>query len=177
MDEYNFMADSPLLWGAVANHKPLGDCLLRLKARLDAEGASVLLLGRGEMRFCMAIGLNAPALTGNGQWESAMRIPMSHERGINPAAALMGKSICMQEMDGRHNGDIDKALGQKTQSILAVPIIVGEQIVGTLSVINPHANAATEERYRFTGDDLAAGDHTGATISRLMDTLLKQDMQ
>ncbi len=160
------------IWGALRVDGSIGARLHELRGVVGADGASILLLDGPEMRFALADGLNAAALDGAGSWERAIRIPLSAEKGINPIAALMGKTLCLQQMDERHNRSVDESLRQQTRSILAVPLVAGENVIGTLSVINPHAAEPGPAAYQFTPADVELAEQAASHISALLDQRL-----
>ena len=165
------MAGEPPLWTALRRAAKPRLRLREFRAALGAEGASILLLADDEMRFCISEGLNAEELQGSGPFMAAAAIPLSASRGINSIAALMGKSLCVQQMDDRHNSDVDERFGQQTRSMMAVPLVVAEAVIGTLSVINPHASDVGAQRFRFTQDDMAEAERTAAELSHWMEKL------
>ncbi|MEO8376837.1 MAG: GAF domain-containing protein [Candidatus Sumerlaeota bacterium] len=157
-----------LAWKEVHRSSAIRRLIEAYRALLDAESASILLIDGEVMRFCIVEGLNAAALEGTGDAEFAFSIKLSEDRGINSIAALMGKTLCMQQMDGRHNTDVDEQLNQRTRSILVVPLIVDQSVVGTLSAINPHSQLQEPLRYRFTSEDTAAAESSAAGIAAIL---------
>ncbi|MCC6545669.1 GAF domain-containing protein [Candidatus Sumerlaeota bacterium] len=169
----SLMHDSRTFWKLVHGTPSVRELIRHYRSELEAESASILIVGAEEMRFCVVEGLNAERLEGGGGWDGAMGIPLSESRGINSIAALMGKTLCFQEMDERHNRDADEALGQKTHSILVVPVVGEQGVIGTLSAINPHAGGAAGVRYRFLEEDIAIGEVAAQQISTILHELLR----
>ena len=160
------------IWGALHLDGSVRGSLHELRVLLGADGDSILLLDGAEMRFALADGLNAAALDGAGSWERALRIPLSAEKGINPIAALMGKTLCLQKMDERHNRSVDEALSQQTRSILAIPLVAGENVIGTLSIINPHAADPGPVAFQFSPHDIERAEQAASHFSALLDQRL-----
>ncbi|CAN5347737.1 hypothetical protein BH09SUM1_BH09SUM1_32410 [soil metagenome] len=154
-------------WEACQRDPIILEALRGLRASLGAEGCSLLLIDEaaGEMCFAVSDGLNGQELTGAGEWPKAFRVSLSAARGINSTAALMGKALCFHEMDDRHNPSVDLAFAQKTHSVLAIPLVVGESVVATLSAINPHAAAHDETRFRFSDTDMQTAHGTAAVLT------------
>ncbi len=98
---------------------------------LGAEGASILLVDRqtGDLHFEVAFGENA---------ESLYNLTVPKGKGIAGTVALTGKHIIVNDTqrDERFYKGIDAKTNLTTRSLLAVPLIHGENIVGVLEVIN-----------------------------------------
>ena len=138
---------------------------------VEAETASVMILDdAGEnLVFCFSVGENSDKYTGGGDYQKAVRGPMSATKGINPLVVLYGKPICMEESDPRHNPDIDQLVGTKTHSLYAIPLAVTDRVVGTLSAINAHYKSArgpTEKS--FSRQDLEAMNAAAREVHRFI---------
>ncbi|GAB4571192.1 MAG: hypothetical protein Kow0077_07230 [Anaerolineae bacterium] len=99
---------------------------------VGAQGASVLLRSRDnadELYFAAAVGPESERLQG-------MRIPI--DRGIAGWVVREAKSQLVEDtaLDERFYRDVDQSSGLHTRSIVAVPLIVSERVIGVLEVIN-----------------------------------------
>ncbi len=99
---------------------------------VNAEAASVLLRAPDnaqELQFVATVGPEAQSIEG-------LRVPIG--QGIAGWVAREAKSQLVQDTtkDNRFFSDIDQSSGIKTQSLIAVPLIVSDTVIGVLEVIN-----------------------------------------
>jgi PAS domain S-box-containing protein len=99
---------------------------------VNAEAASVLLRAPDnaqELQFVATVGPGAKAIEG-------LRVPIG--QGIAGWVAREAKSQLVQDTttDPRFFSDIDQSSGIPTQSLIAVPLIVSDTVIGVLEVIN-----------------------------------------
>lgn len=155
------------LWMALHESAYVRWQLKLLATFVEAAGASVMLLDdeAEELVFAAAVGLNAKRLTGEGDYGQALRIPLSADLGINSIAAFYGRMICLEKMDSRHNKSVDERLDQRTESICAMPLVLETGVMGTLSVINAHAQGAPDVRNRFRREDQEAAQQVAQALS------------
>lgn len=114
---------------------------------VEGETASVMLLDEegANLVFCVSVGENAFRYMGEGEYDAALRVPVSGTIGINPLVVLYGKPISMVEGDSRHNPEVDAIVGTKTSSLYSIPLAAGERVVGTFSAINAHGGKLSEK--------------------------------
>lgn len=98
---------------------------------LEAEAASVLLCDPAQenLTFAAAVGPNSEKLVGKHMPATA---------GIAGEALRTGQAVLIQDaqQDLRFYGKIDAVTGLKTRSLLAVPLIAKEKIIGVVEAIN-----------------------------------------
>jgi signal transduction histidine kinase len=106
----------------------------------DTEGASILLLDNqtGELRFAAA--------TGQANIGDNMIVPL--EGSIAGWIVLNGKPLNLEDVqaDDRHYQGIDLATQSVTHSLLGVPLLTREKVIGALEVINKKQGAAYTEQ-------------------------------
>ena len=106
----------------------------------DTEGASILLLDSqtGELRFAAA--------TGQVNIGDNMVVPL--EGSIAGWIVLNGKPLNLEDVqaDDRHYQGIDVATQSVTHSLLGVPLLTREKVIGALEVINKKQGAAYSEQ-------------------------------
>ncbi len=108
---------------------------------LDAEAGSLLLDvedGTGDLEFRVAIG-------GAGQAIVGRRIPA--RRGLVGQVAATGQPIIVNDVgaDPRWAGELTKTGGFQTSTVLAVPLLTQDRVIGVLEVLNKHSGAFTAE--------------------------------
>jgi hypothetical protein len=137
---------------------------------LDDEGSHLV--------FCLSAGENADAYTGGGEYEKAVRVPMSGSIGINPLVVLYGKPICMREGDPRHYPEVDRIVGTHTRSLYAIPLATQERVVGTFSAINAHLQDPEGISAGFSMSDMesmnAAAEAVRLWLTFQMEVLLRE---
>ena len=110
---------------------------------LNAEAGSLLLDvedGTGDLEFRVAIGGSGPSIVGR-------RIPA--KRGLVGHVAATGEPIIVNSVaaDPRWGGELTQTGGFQTNTVLAVPLITQNRVIGVLEVLNKHSGT-------FTPDDL-----------------------
>ncbi len=111
---------------------------------LSAEAGSLLLVDdqHNELVFEVTLGPAAPDLRGQ-------RLPMN--KGIVGAAAQTRRPQIVNEaqQDSRWLRDVDKSTAFSTRTLLAVPMIVKDKVIGVIELIN-----------KITGDSFSPDDQT-----------------
>ena len=108
---------------------------------LNAEAGSLLLDvedGTGDLEFRVAIGGGGPSIVGR-------RIPA--KRGLVGQVAATGEPIIVNDVasDARWAGELTKTGGFQTNTVLAVPLLTQDRVIGVLEVLNKHAGAFTPD--------------------------------
>ncbi len=110
---------------------------------LGAEGASLLLIDEetDELIFDIVLSEKGEIITGK-------RLKM--DQGIAGYVARTGENIIVNDVssDSRFCDDIDAASGFTTRSLIAVPVMVKDKLIGVLEAVNSTRPAG------FDGDDL-----------------------
>ncbi len=104
---------------------------------VDAQGASVLLRAEDnpdELAFVATVGPQAEAILG-------LRVPLG--QGVAGWVAREATSQLVDDTgrDSRFYRDIDVSSGLTTRSLIAVPLIVSDRVIGVLEVINKQSGA------------------------------------
>lgn len=118
------------------------DDIVRAAADIThAEAASILLYDdtARQLYFQVATNIDEPTMRG-------LVVPL--EKSIAGWIVLNHKSLRIDEAnkDSRHFSDVDNNLGSATKSLLGIPLITKNKIVGVLEVVN-------KKRGRFTDPD------------------------
>jgi len=96
-----------------------------------AEAAAILLVDEAEqvLVFHVEFGNKQPGLIGR-------RVPLN--KGIAGYVAMTGQAIAVSNVlqDTRFNADFAKSTGYVPDSILAAPLLSGEQVIGVLEVLD-----------------------------------------
>src|SRR5215472_4886785 len=113
---------------------------------LDAEGASILLLDAGgsELYFPYLADLDPEV----ARRLAGLKFPAT--QGIAGEALRSGRALKVDEVSAEphHYSLIDRHTGLRTRSLLAAPLLVGEQRLGAVEVVNARGRAC------FSADDL-----------------------
>jgi GAF domain-containing protein len=130
------------------------------KTILNAAASSVLLVdeGRQELYFDYADGDVGGALK---------RVKMSIQCGIAGWVARYGKPLIVNDVakDRRFFKGIDEVTGFITKSIVCVPLVVRNKVIGVLEVLNKLDNSG------FTEQDLEVLGTVAATAAQGIDNL------
>ena len=118
--------------GAAAEVSELLDQIMHMNQQvLQTAASSVLLVDgeKGELYFQIAQGKVGKALK---------QIRLSVESGIAGWVARYGKPLLINDVsaDRRFNNNVDKVTGFVTRSVLAVPLISRQRVIGVLEVLN-----------------------------------------
>lgn len=145
---------------------------------LEAEAASVLLCDStgDNLIFAAAVGPNSERLSGT---------QMPATAGIAGEALHAGKAVLIHDaqQDPRFYNQIDNLTGLKTRSLLAVPLIVKDRIIGVVEAINWGEKLFDEDDLNLL--DTLAGSAAAAienarlyeeATRRLTETRLLQDV-
>ncbi|MBN1994890.1 MAG: GAF domain-containing sensor histidine kinase [Anaerolineae bacterium] len=113
---------------------------------IDTEAASILLLNKKEGEFFFEMTTN----------EQSEPVFLPFEGSVAGWIVKNGEALVVDKLqeEGHHFGETDK-LSFAAQSVLGVPLIVNEKIIGVIEVFNYQNNGG------FTGDDI----HTLSTLA------------
>ena len=119
---------------SVMEVQPLLEMIMeKSKEVMDAEASSLMLLDEEtqELVFYVATGEKGAALR-------EVRLPLG--RGIAGWVAQNREALLVPDayQDPRFNRDADKMSGFRTRSILCVPLMMQERILGVVQVLNPN---------------------------------------
>jgi signal transduction histidine kinase/CheY-like chemotaxis protein len=119
------------LTSTLSLEKVLEQMMHETRVLLEAEAASVLLCDPtgNDLIFAAAVGPNSEPLIG-------IHIPATV--GIAGEALRIGKAVLIHDaqQDPRFYNQIDTVTGLKTRSLLAVPLIVKDRVIGVAEAIN-----------------------------------------
>jgi len=119
------------LTSTLSLEKVLEQMMHETRVLLEAEAASVLLRDStgDRLMFAAAVGPNSGPLVGT-------YMPVTE--GIAGEALRAGKAVLIHDAqrDARFYNKIDSLTGLKTRSLLAVPLIVKDKIIGVVEAIN-----------------------------------------
>ena len=150
-----------------AGHSGLLTMILETAAYvISARAASIFLMdeGRGELVVAAALGPKAAEV-------EQLRVPVGH--GIAGLVAVSGQAMAIADpgADPRHASDIARALGYTPQSILCVPLIYGEQVIGVLELLDKEGaasfGAADMEALGLFADQAAVAIEQSRTLRSL----------
>ena len=131
---------------SVMEVQPLLEMIMeKSKEVMDAEASSLMLLDEEtqELVFNVATGEKGAALR-------EIRLPLG--RGIAGWVAQNREALLVPDAyeDPRFNRDADKMSGFRTRSILCVPLMMQERILGVVQVLNPKFKDSFVEKDRDT---------------------------
>ena len=116
---------------------------------MRAQAGSVLLLdpATGELVFEVATGSEAQAV-------KAMRVPV--EGSIAGLAVHSGRPVVIDDAtaDPRHFKKVDEQAGHVTRSLVAVPLVVNDQVLGVVEAINRLGSADGTQPGVFSPDEV-----------------------
>lgn len=125
---------------------------------LKASASSLLLLDEREQELYFKFA-DGPV----GQ--QVKRLHISRQSGITGWIARNGKPLMVNDPEKNANfyKHIDDATGFKTKSIIGVPIIIGDEVIGVIEVLNKAGGA------KFTRHDLKTMMGVGATTALMLE--------
>ena len=143
---------------SVMEVQPLLEMIMeKSKEVMDAEASSLMLLDEEtqELVFNVATGEKGAAIR-------EIRLPLG--RGIAGWVAQNKEPLLVPDAyeDPRFNRDADKMSGFHTRSILCVPLMVQDRLLGVVQVLNPNGKDSFEENDRGTFTSFA--DHASIAI-------------
>lgn len=117
----------------------LGKIMDYALATTDSESGSILLIEKDKLVFKVVRGEKAPLLLGTA---------LEKGKGIIGTVAATGKPLRIADAsnDHRFNPEVDAITGQKTVSVMCVPLRSKEGIIGVLEVMNKKGGHAYRER-------------------------------
>jgi GAF domain-containing protein len=130
---------------APVTHAELLELIVGTAAQvINADAASLFLVdvANQELVFEVALGQKAEAA-------KQLRLPLG--RGIAGLVAVTGEPIAASNVqdDPRHAADIARIIGYQPRSILCVPLISNEDVIGVLELMDKHGGAS------FSPSDIA----------------------
>jgi transcriptional regulator with GAF, ATPase, and Fis domain len=136
--------------------------LLRLAARsVGSEEASVLVRdgNKGGLKFLVAIGAVADKL---------LKVKIPPGKGIAGFVFSSGQPVAVADVgqDETFYDEVDKKVGFTTETILATPLRVGDQIVGVLEFVNREGFPPYKP---FTPADMDRAAHFADAIATLVE--------
>lgn len=125
---------------------------------LQASASSLLLLDEKEQELYFKFA-DGPV----GQ--KVKRLHISRQSGITGWIARNGKPLMVNDPEKNANfyRHIDDATGFKTKSIIGVPIIIGDKVIGVIEVLNKMGGA------KFTRHDMKTMIGVGATTALMLE--------
>ncbi|MCD6459282.1 GAF domain-containing sensor histidine kinase [bacterium] len=118
---------------------------------MNVEGASVLLYDEqsNKLIFHLATGDKS---------EKIKKIFLDCDEGIagwvfNNNATILSNNL---DTDNRFCSRVDNATGFKTKSILAVPLLIGNKVIGIFELVNKKSNTGFTDRDQYLSEGLAA---------------------
>lgn len=126
--------------GSLRLNEVLQQILDRIPRLIGAEGVAILLLDGGELEFVAVSGTAATGLVG-------YRMPA--DAGVAGQVVETRRSIFVTGQSGRTQiyQRAEQVSGYETQTLLAVPLLVGDELVGILEAVHSQQNG-------FSTDDL-----------------------
>ncbi|MBM4312920.1 MAG: GAF domain-containing protein [Deltaproteobacteria bacterium] len=111
----------------------MGHTLDLIRATLDVEAGSLLLLDNGELVFNVAFNIDESI-----NMELLRGIKLKLGRGIAGYCAARGEPIMVRDAreSKQFSPEFDRLTGFQTRSVLAVPLISQGQVIGVIEVIN-----------------------------------------
>src|SRR5690606_6052394 len=122
-------------------HEVLGQILNSATEVVEAQGASLFLVNRekeSELIVVAAVGHRADELIG-------LRVPMGEGLAGWVAREAQSQLVTNLAEDPRFYRAVDQQTGMNTQSLIAVPLVDGDQVIGVLEVVNKLNNGVFDE--------------------------------
>ncbi len=127
----------------------IGSVMKGINRILRVETGSLLLIDEETNELVFKI-----TLQGDIEKLAPYRLKMG--QGIAGWVAQRGEPLLVADvqLDPRHYGAVDKAVGFTSRSMLCVPLIVKGEVIGVIEVINKLGGTPPEPEARFDEDDL-----------------------
>lgn len=143
--------------------------LLRIAARaVDSEAASVLVRDgtKGGLKFLVAIGAVA---------EQLLKVKIPAGKGIAGFVFSSGQSLAVADVGKTETfyAEVDKKVGFTTETLLATPLRVNDQIVGVLEFVNRTGFPPYEP---FTPDEMDQAAHFADALATLVEAYESADL-
>jgi diguanylate cyclase (GGDEF)-like protein len=133
---------SKALVSAVDMETLLTAVLERIKALIPARNWSLLLVDHQtkELYFAVVVGVDPEKLKG---------LRLQPGEGVAGAVVQSGKPICIQDASKDHRFSVraDLATGFDTRSIIALPLLVRNEVIGVFEVVNVEDEKYFREKY------------------------------
>jgi GAF domain-containing protein len=126
------LAASANVIAAPVTHSQLLEMIVRTASRvIDARAASVCLIDESAQELVFEV------IQGGGSEElRKIRVPIGH--GIAGLVAVTGQAMAISnvQQDPRHAADVARRVGYMPQSILAVPLLCADRVIGVLELLD-----------------------------------------
>jgi PAS domain S-box-containing protein len=139
----------------LALHEVLGQILHSATEVVEAQGASLFLVNHdmdSELIVVAAVGHRADELIG-------LRVPMGEGLAGWVAREAQSQLVVNSADDPRFYRAVDQQTGMSTQSLIAVPLVHGDQVIGVLEVVNKLNDGVFDE------DDMRLLEGMGGTAA------------
>lgn len=146
-------------------HETLQNILNAAVEVVEAQGASLFLLNKDnptELIGVAAVGSGADIIRG-------VRVPVG--QGVAGWVAREAKPQLVSDItkDPRYYRDVDEKTGLQTRSLMAVPLINAEQVIGVIEVVNKLNNQAFDETDLRLLESMAGTAAISVVNARLFD--------
>ncbi|NIM03471.1 GAF domain-containing protein [bacterium] len=146
---------------------PLLDMIMELGMNvMDAEGCSVLLVNEKEkkLQFVAASGAKK---------EEVKKLSLDMGEGVAGWVAQNDQSLLIEDVskETRFSKKVDESLGQKTKSLICVPLKVKQRTIGVMEVINKKGDRTFNERDMVLFKPLSAQAAVAIERARLYEDL------
>jgi PAS domain S-box-containing protein len=139
----------------LALHEVLAQILNSATEVVEAQGASLFLVNRetdSELIVVAAVGYRADELIG-------LRVPLGEGLAGWVAREAQSQLVINSAEDPRFYRAVDQQTGMNTQSLIAVPLVDGDQVIGVLEVVNKLNDGIFDE------DDMRLLEGMGGTAA------------
>lgn len=139
----------------LALHEVLGQILNSATEVVEAQGASLFLVNHdmeSELIVVAAVGHRADELIG-------LRVPLGEGLAGWVAREAESQLVINSAEDPRFYRAVDQQTGMSTQSLIAVPLVHGDQVIGVLEVVNKLNGGVFDE------DDMRLLEGMGGTAA------------
>ncbi|MBI5669062.1 MAG: GAF domain-containing protein [Chloroflexi bacterium] len=149
----------------VSLHETLQNILNAAVEVVEAQGASLFLLNKDnptELIGVAAVGSGADIIQG-------VRVPVGQGVAGWVAREAQPQLVADITKDPRYYRDVDEKTGLQTRSLIAVPLINAEQVIGVIEVVNKHNNQAFDENDLRLLESMAGTAAISVVNARLFD--------
>jgi len=146
-------------------HETLKDILHSATQVVEAQGASLFLVDRDnreELVVVAAVGYRADDLIN-------LRVPMGKGLAGWVARNAQSQLVTDLKMDSRFYTAVDEQTGMDTESLIAVPLIHGEEMIGVIEVVNKLNNEVFDEADMQLLESMAGTAAVSIVNARLFD--------
>lgn len=149
----------------VSLHETLQNILNAAVEVVEAQGASLFLLNKNspdELIGVAAVGSAADVIRG-------VRVPVGQGVAGWVAREAQPQLVADISKDPRYYRDVDEKTGLQTRSLIAVPLINAEQVIGVIEVVNKLNNQAFDETDLRLLESMAGTAAISVVNARLFD--------